>query len=417
MNTISQLRKTPLKTVAGLLLLGLFLVTSGCSRNKADYVLDPETLQLLAQAEDLLKANEFTQALAVLDSAEARAPDAAEVPFLRAQVLTEVIRFDEAEAEYRRALKLNPDMRGVWHNLGNNFNRQGKYRNAIACFERELERNQTAMTWRGIGRAYRSLGVSDSAMFAFEKALALDSTYAPAMVDMAQVLDGAAEYERALELVERAMRFGHEGPEIQYLIGSLLVKNARFEDALPHLFKALEAWPWHNPTVYNIGQALARSGRQEEAQQYLEKAESLRATEATIAEMEQSVLISPGDAYVRAGLASLLRQVGRYDEAVFHYQVAIHLDPENLEFQNNVAVLEFLRGNNAASIHWFQRILEKDPTYVDVWMNMGTVLVKSGRPEEARRAWHTALQYDPDNQAVLANLARLELTQQGQAAP
>ena len=82
------------------------------------------------------------------------------------------------------------------------------------------------------------------------------------------------------------------------------------------------------------------------------------------------------------------------------------LDPGNLEIQNNLAVLYFVREENEAAIRLLEHIVAQDATYVEGWLNLGIVYAKSGRPEEARRAWQNVLRHQPENEAAKAYLAR-----------
>lgn len=410
-------RRCPLFGLPVILALvpGLLIIIQGCEAEHQGYFLDPQTTSLLVRAEDALKQHQFTLALALVDSADTRSPNIPEMYFLRGRIFSEMVRFQEAEGAYRKALALRPDFRGAWHNLGSNFSRQYEFQKAIDCFRKELAHHPAPQSWRGIGRAYRELNKPDSSMHAFKKAIEMDSTYAPALIDLAHILDIQGEHEAALGIARRALEV-EPSTMAHYLVGSLLVKTQQYEASLKHLHIVAGDWPWHHSTLYNIGQALVRIGRQDEARKYLQEAEDLRAVEAKITEMEKKVRLVPDDAYAHAGLGTLLRRVGRYNDAMHAYQVAISLAPDNFEFQLNAAVLEYLRGNHEAAIAILRRILEKNPDYVEAWINLGTVLVQSGNPEEARRAWEQALRYDPENQMVLTNLEKLAQAQQNTVA-
>ncbi len=370
--------------------------------------MDQTTRTLLAAGSNALQQHEFEAALALADSAEQHAPNAPGVPFLRGRIYSELALIEKADSAYRRVAELDPDYRGLWHNLGNNAFRRNEYSKAIAYYEKELEKNPDAGPWRGIGRAYQELGVNDSAKYALDKAIALDSTYAAAHVSMAQILEDEGNFGLALQHAQQALALNQNDVEAYYRVGSLLVKQGQNEEALRHLAVVAKEWPWHHGALYNLGQAMIRLGRQEEGKEMLERSEKLRALQAKITSMEAKVRNSPTDPYAHAGLASMLRRAGRYNDAMHAYRVALYLYPQNLEFQNNVAVLHLLRGNPDAASQWFREIVQQDSTFVDAWMNLGVVAARAGRKEEARYAWNKTLQYKPGNPEALAYLARLD---------
>jgi len=385
------------------------LALSGCLSQPEPRSLaaDPLTQQLLIAGSEAFDRLDFRTALALADSAERRAPKVPETYFLRGRIYSAMMRWADAEAQYKKVIELEPGYIGVWNNLGNNAFRQQEYRQAIAYFRKEIAYNPAPIPWHGMGRAYRELGVMDSAQYAYERSIAVDSTYAAAYLNLAILLQDEGAFSEALDVARRGARVRPDDIELQYQIGALLMQLGRPEQALQYLATVATEWSWHYPSRYNLGQALARLGRGDEAQAVLKQAEALRAAQAKIESMEMVVQARPGDPLAHAGLASLLRRAGRYDDAMRAYQVAYSLDPANLEFQNNIANLHLIRGDTTASIQWYRNILQQDPEFIDVWLNLGVVYAISGHAREAREAWEMVLQLDPGHAAAKQYLARL----------
>jgi tetratricopeptide (TPR) repeat protein len=362
---------------------------------------------LLRHGEVALRQNEFDYALALADSAGKLAPKNSNVYFLRARIFSELGQWQKAEAAYRQVLALEANYRGVWNNLGNNAYRQQEFRRAIVLYQKELAINAEAIPWRGMGRAYVELGKVDSAQYAFRRALASDSLYAPAHFNLALLLEGEGEVVPALHHARRAWKIEPDNLEYRYVAGELLVKNQKFEEALAVLRAVVDGMPWHRGAQYNYGQALQRLGRPEEAKKYLDEAERVRAIGAQIEHLENTIRSLPSDPMAHASLAFALRRVGRYNDAMHAYKVAAHLAPANMEIQNNIANLYLIKGDTAAAINHYQMILQHDPKLFDIWMNLGVVCALSKKYDAARRAWQMALQLAPDHPAAKAYLARL----------
>ena len=393
---------------AALIVLCTFVACGRADSDKAQ-PMAPIVQRLLQEGDEALKRHDFERAFALADSAVVHAPGLADIPFFRGRIYTELAQTDEAEAAYREALAIRPSYPGGWNNLGNTAFRQQKYSEAIQYFRRELAAHPDARPWRGMARAFVELGKTDSAQYAFKRALALDPTLAPAHFGLALLLEDLGDLDGALEAAQQALAHAPVSLEYRYYVGSYLVKLGRPEEALPLLEEVIEQWPWHQGAHYNMGQALVRLGKREEAQQMQERAEALRGLQAQISNHENSVRTHPTNPFSHAGLGSLLRRAGRYNDAMHAYRVALFLDPDNLEFRNNVAVLHLLQNDTTAAIQTFEQIVQADSSYAHAWYNLGSLYAMSSQPEKARAAWRRVLEVDPTNDAVRRAIESLPL--------
>lgn len=391
------------------LALSVLLAGSAC-KTKQEPASDQLTRWLLLQGTEALRQHDFRTAQAIADSALKQAPDGsdkANAYFFRARVLSEVGLLKEADADYHRVLEQAPDYRGVWNNLGNNTYRQQAYHRAIAYYQMELAAHPAPIPLRGMGRAYVELGLVDSARYAFEQAIVLDSLYSPAYFNLALLLDDEGHREGALQNAQKALSLDSGNLDYQYLVGSYLVRMGRSAAARGYLQAVVEARPWHPGALYNLGQALVLLGNRDEAQKYLDQAEVVRAQQAKIDHLENTVRALPDDPLSQASLGFALRLAGRYNDAMRAYQVALHLDPVNVELLNNTASLCLIRGDTTLAIDYFRTILQIQPSFVGAWLNLGSVYAMLNDPEAARQAWQMALRYEPNHPIAKAYLAKI----------
>jgi tetratricopeptide (TPR) repeat protein len=386
------------------------LLVAGCAKQEKGppAVLDAGTQQLLARGEQAVGEREYERALALVDSAARRAPTAVEPDFLRGLIYSHTMRWEQAEQAYRRVIDRNPAFPGVWNNLGNNALRQARYREALAYYERELARQPAAVPWSSVGRVYRELGIVDSAIYAFERAIDRDSAYVPAYLAYAGLLEDEGAYAQALTLAQDAYRLAPNSVEAQYRLGSLLSKVGRNREAIPHLEAVTEVWPWHTESHYELARVLQQVGRDEESRALLARAEVLWRLQADVTASQKGISTEPENPYAHAVAATAYRMAGRYEEAVEAYKVALSLDPGNLEFQNNLASLYFLKKDTTAAIRTYQRILKQDPKMTEVWINLGVLCALAGERAAARQAWQQVLAYDPENAEARGYLAKLD---------
>ncbi len=368
---------------------------------------DPVAQMYLMQGTEAREQNEFALALAYADSAEMRVPDSPDAHFLRGRTYADLGNLSAADSAYESVIALRPDYPGVWHNRGNSAFRQQQYGAAISYYHKEIDLHPAPLPWRGIGRAYVEVGNVDSARFAFEQALAIDTTYAPAHFNLALSYEDEGNLETALSHAQQALALHPQDLDFRYLVGSYQLKLGQNDEAVEHLLTVAEARPWHHASHYNLGQALLRMGREEQGKAMLDRAETLRARDAKVVQQVNSVQSNPEDPLAHAALGSVLRRAERYEEAMRAYQMSYHLDPSNLDVQNNVANLHLVQHDTTAAIGWYRRILDQDSTFVDVWVNLGIVYALAGEDEKARRSWEHALRHEPDHEAAKQYLARL----------
>lgn len=116
-------------------------------------------------------------------------------------------------------------------------------------------------------------------------------------------------------------------------------------------------------------------GTQETAEQLIQFAvqvKSLNAGDAAFqqetaiyaaSEMEKELQKTPNDARLHMFLGSFWRQMGNFDGALASLLKAHELSPNKQQIIFELAVLEFNRGNAAASLEWFKKAYDLYPSY------------------------------------------------------
>jgi len=170
----------------------------------------------------------------------------------------------------------------------------------------------------------------------------------------------------------------------------------------------LERQPMHRGANYNLGQALMRMGKREAGRVFLERARQLEELTFRLKDARIAAYQYPRNPRRWAELAALYVQTGDYQEARKALDVALFLDPDNLALQNDRANLSLLLGDTLDAVRRYYRLLRRDSTLADVWLNLGVVLASQKQYEAARRAWLQALRYRPNDDTLRQYLADLE---------
>jgi tetratricopeptide (TPR) repeat protein len=141
----------------------------------------------------------------------------------------------------------------------------------------------------------------------------------------------------------------------------------------------------------NLGEALARAGRSDEAMQHYSEA----------------VRIHPGYAPARNNLGISLAERGRYAEADANFEAALAVTPDSPTTLSNLATSKARQGQYAAAIGYYRRALELDPTSEVAHESLADTLVLSGKIGEAIAHYRESIRLDPSAGKARASLARV----------
>jgi hypothetical protein len=132
-----------------------------------------------------------------------------------------------------------------------------------------------------------------------------------------------AYWTDTISLFEHAVAVTADNPAAQFAIGVGLEKSGDASKAMVRYRVATAIDPTYHSAYYNMGQLLRkRACWPEAAEAYLRAAAH-----------------NPNDVATELNLASVLPHVGRFDDAVLHFEKALSLDPDSIEALNNLAWL------------------------------------------------------------------------------
>ena len=372
----------------------------------------PQAAVYLVDAQQALRQGDVGAALVLADSAEqhGRTGDnafLADVAFLQGRIHAELNHGEEAKKAYERALMLEPTYRGAWLNMGNIAFREGDFSEALRYYRQEQQAHPNPDVLVYSGRAYAELGKSDSARQAYEQALALDNSLAEAYIRLAVLHEENGNVEQALSNAQRALALRPEDPDYRYIVGNALLQNEKLPQAEAQLRRTIEQQPLHAQAHYSLGVALARLGKQDEAERYLAKVDSLQYIEQALDAFERRTQRNPNDpaAWVAYGYA--LGRAGRDAEAIRAFQIALHQGPATPDVHFMLANVHLKHHQLENALGHYEDALRHDSSHVGAWVNKGICLARMGNPEAARQAWETALQLDPGQPSVKNYLANL----------
>ncbi len=174
-----------------------------------------------------------------------------------------------------------PEMVRPHVKLGVLMRARGDIEGAMASYRRALAVDSThAPAWNNMGNAYRELGDNERARAAYRQALEQWPRYVDAMINLATLYSEEGHYGESNALFERALPLAGARPELHNNMATNYLRMGAYAPAEKSLRKAL-ALAGPSPRIhYNLGGALEGLGARDEALEQYRRAIALDSTYA-----------------------------------------------------------------------------------------------------------------------------------------
>jgi Tfp pilus assembly protein PilF len=195
-----------------------------------------------------------------------------------------------AEAQYRNALRRDPQNVQVRTNYGGLLYAMGRFDQARVELERGVALDPgDASALNNLGAVYGRLGRTVDEIAAYRKAIALDSNYA----------------------------------DVHHNLGLALVKQGNVEEGESEFKRSLSIDRKYAPAYLNLARSLTGRGRLEEAADLL----------------GAGTREAPGNAGLHGMLGEVYLQLGRKDKAIASFQQSLRLMPDQVELRSRLQAL------------------------------------------------------------------------------
>ncbi len=247
---------------------------------------------------------------------------------------------------------------------------------------------------------------------------------APSKTDLLNLLEyyQAGRYGDAEKL---AISITQEFPAHQFswkVLAAVLGETGRKHESLGASQKSVQLAPLDADAHYNLGNALQKLDKLEEAEASYRQAIALKSDYAeahsnlgnTLKELgrleeaeasyRQTIALKPDYAEVHYNLGNTLRELGRLEEAESSYGKAIALESDFAEAYYNLGIaLNELGRLDEAKASYTQAIALKSD-FAEAHSNLGNTLQELGRLEEAEVSYRQAIALKPDYAEAHYNL-------------
>ncbi|MRR17061.1 MAG: tetratricopeptide repeat protein [Deltaproteobacteria bacterium] len=237
-------------------------------------------------------------------------------------------RYRQAIDDYNTALKISGNFGDALNNRANAYAATGQNDLALADYAKLISINpKYADAYFNRGNLYLSLGAFDKAVYDFTEALKIDSTMADAFNNRGVAYRMQGQYEKAFADFTSALSINRKNAESYFNKGVVFYMHAQYLPAIANFTEALKIKPRFADSYFFRGLSFAALGKNESA------ASDLRSALNSNANHLQAL----------HGLADLLFQMKRYEEASAQYQKILLINPEDRNAQSRVQEIGKLR--------------------------------------------------------------------------
>lgn len=265
------------------------------------------------------------EALAELLEAAPRHPEALEL-----SAIVAAQRGDPAEAirRFRRLAAVQPDSAEAQFNLGNLYRHSLRWEEAEAAYRAALRiAPAVPQAVFSLGLVLGETGRPHEAEAEFRRALALDPGYVEAMYNLGVVLAGDGRPMEAEALYRKVLELSPRFHFARNNLGCLWRDAGRLDEAEAAFRRAAD--DGQIDALHNLAALLRDTGRIEES-------------EATFAEL---IRVAPDSHLALNCRGVLLLKSGCYDEGADAFERALHFKPDFVEARYNLSLIQLARGD------------------------------------------------------------------------
>ena len=315
---------------------------------------------------------------------------------LRTEAATDLIalgRTDEAEAEYRAVLELNPGHPGALAGLGHAARRRGNRAAALGHFEAAWNADPTNI-WAGMEAAAElcHLGRLDDSENLYNAVLAQTPGQPVALLGLAGCARKRGDLLASLDLHRSVLAADPAHTWARLQAAADLSRLGRLQAAEAEYHLILSGAPDTAAALLGLGQCARRRGDRVSALSW-----HRRAAEA-----------DPANTWCRLECAVDLRELGRFDAARDALASVLAREPAHAPALLCLAQLERAAGQRAAARDVLRRLLAAAPGHVTALLELAADERELGDLEEARRLARAALAADPGQDAAWLSLGHTE---------
>ncbi len=338
---------------------------------------DRDASMVLARA--VFRLGRQKDAMAIVDAMIARAPDDEAARYRKAVFLADMGRRREALDLLERLLAKAPDNAAYRRSRARLLSELGRQDEAKSEWKSLTRKALDAQSLMNLGWTYWRENNLDAAWDIAVTLVKLDDKNPAFLRFMANLEMERQNDEAALRLAEKTVRLAPEDQEAALTLSKALFRLHRVDEATAVLKKLIARHPDSLSVQYRWAELLAGTQRFSEALTYFDRL----------------IKADPANETYRANRASVLYEMGRYEEGLAEWRARAALPVPDMAAVRRLRDDALNRRAWVEALDWQARLIEADPRDPAGWEALARLYIDSALPAKALWAAERAIAADP----------------------
>ena len=266
-----------------------------------------------------------------------------------------------------------------------------------------------------LGALYYESGVNEKALEHYRKSVNLDGDNAVYLKTLGDYYySEAGNIDEAKKLYHQVVKANPQNVDTLMILGNLAIVDNDFDAARDFYQRVLDIEPWNHDalTIFEKLERRAMRGDHDQSPEsaYAYSRELFEAgkIEEAIGELENLLAAHPDQAQAHNDLGVLYYHSGSKDKTLIHYEQAVRLNPDDLNFQKNLADFYCVElGRIEEALEIYLKVLTEAPADIETLMAAGYICKAVDRNEDAAIFFERILDLEPWNLEANENLNQL----------
>ncbi len=359
--------------------------------------------------------NNTQQALSILSQAENLEPYNPEIIRVKANILSQMEKYQEAIDEYKKlvgdddpeevysniafeyqnmdqheyaihylkkVLAINPEDDNTLFELAFCYEACGKIKESAEYFKAYLKEDPlSSIAWFNLGVAYSTLEQLDDALEAFDFCIALEPDHASAHFNKATVLSNQGKYHQAIQAYKESMNLEIPNAITLHYLAECYEKAEDYDSAVRYYMKALEVNEEFTDSMAGLASVFYETESYEKALAYIQRA----------------IVDNDHNSDYMLLYADISKAMNDYSTAVKYFEKALPWFDHAADIYMDLAETASLRDRKISSgIKILKKAAAQHPTDAAIHYRLSFYLLTDNQREEGLRQLKTALKIDPD---------------------
>ncbi|AFZ36264.1 glycosyl transferase family 2 [Stanieria cyanosphaera PCC 7437] len=387
----------------------------------------PEQLQISPANNPDSKLQQYLQKAA-------QNPNSAEAQANVASIYAKEKQWQKAVAHYQKAIQLNPNFAGAYRNLARALTQSGKEDKAISFWLRAIQlepQKIKAEEYLQLGNQFLKQRKSDQALALYRQAIQLQPSLGEPYLRLGELLNSAGQKQQALNCYQQGLKNSPNYAPLHYQIAQTYAEQQQWQKANAHYQAAIQLEPNYWEAYHYWGEALTKQQKWHEAISAYRHATEINSDfswshnnlgyaliqieqwQAAGDALRQAVKLNPEFAWSHYNLGEACSKLKLWNEAITAYQsvVALNSDLPNIQNKLGNALYQRMQSDRELALQCYRQAIAQNPDEPhnyhqaiaidkynsELYISLGTALVKQEKLDEAIIAYQMAMQIQPRN--------------------